>query len=404
MTQSAQIPRSPVRPETAREELERLCASDALRHSKQAIRLLRYLVDNSIEGHEEALRERAIGSHIFGRDPKYDTNEDSIVRVGAADLRKRLTRAYHESAGKPPVQFHIPVGSYRVEFQVAEPEVPPAPAPAPRRARWPWIMGALAVPLALGLWLLWPAPTLDLFWGPALRDSGAVVVLAPHPIVYTFSRDTFRRFRGDDSSHAQRQIEPFAGPPDATIALREVIPLRGQYMGIGSAHAIADLAALFATRKKHYTIRIGGEFSFQDIREGPAVLIGAYANRWTLQLTDDSRFVLSEKNGVPEILDRTTQKSWTVPRLLPDGRTPDDYVIVSRLFHPKTGRLLIALAGITQYGTQSAGEFVTSAELLESALRGVPSGWERKNLQVVLHVPIVEGIPGRPEVVATHVW
>ncbi len=42
-------------------------------------------------------------------------------------------------------------------------------------------------------------------------------------------------------------------------------------------------------------------------------------------------------------------------------------MIVSRLFHPKTGKLLFALAGITQYGTQAAGEFVTDAGLLEDA-------------------------------------
>ena len=90
--------------------------------------------------------------------------------------------------------------------------------------------------------------------------------------------------------------------------------------------------------------------------------------------------------------------------LQPSGKTPEDYVIVSRLFHPKTGKLLFALAGITQYGTQAAGEFVTDPELLEGALRDAPKGWERRNVQFVLHVPVVEGVPGQPEVVASHYW
>jgi hypothetical protein len=47
---------------------------------------------------------------------------------------------------------------------------------------------------------------------------------------------------------------------------------------------------------------------------------------------------------------------------------------------------------------------VTDPELLGGALRDAPKGWERRNVQFVLHVPVVEGVPGRPEVVATHYW
>jgi len=55
------------------EELERILASEEFRNSKQAERLLRYLVANSLEEHDEQLRERIIGEKIFGRRPKYDS-------------------------------------------------------------------------------------------------------------------------------------------------------------------------------------------------------------------------------------------------------------------------------------------------------------------------------------------
>jgi hypothetical protein len=268
-----------------------------------------------------------------------------------------------------------------------------------------WVAaGAAAALVAAGAYAFWPATALERFWGPALSDPAAVVILAPHPIVYTFSRETFQRFRGDSPSHAQRQIELLQGPAGATIPLAEVVPIQDQYIGRGSAHAISSVAALLAVQKKEYNVRFGGDFSFQDIRHSPAVLVGAYANRWTLQLTDDFRFALSEQGGLPEISDRRTGKRWQVTKLQPNGRTPEDYVIVSRLFHPKTGKLLFALAGITQYGTQAAGEFVTDSGLLEAALKDAPEGWEKRNVQFVLHVPVVEGVPGRPEVVAGHYW
>lgn len=387
------------------EEVERLCQSDAFRQSRQAVKLLRYLVENTLDDHDELLRERAIGARVFGRDARYDTNEDSIVRVGVADVRKRLTRAYHDLDPKPPVERSIPLGSYRVEFKVAAAVAPPAlvsPRPPPRW-RLPAVLAAV-VTLGGALFLFSPPSAVDRFWAPALQDPDPVVILAPHPTVYTFSRETFRRFRGDNPSHAQRQIEALQAPPDASIPVSEVVTIRDQYLGLGSAHAIADLAALFAVRKKSYKIRFGGDHSFQELRQAPVVLIGAYANRWTLYLTDELRFVLSERDSVPEILDRREGRSWSVPQLRPDGKTPEDYVLVSRLFHPKTGRLLLALAGITQYGTQAAGEFVTGPALLEEATRLAPRGWERRNVQFVLHVSVLEGMPSRPEVVAAHFW
>ncbi len=304
---------------TVMEELERVCASEAFCHSKQSARLLRYLVENSLDHNEDQLRERAIGANLFGREPKYDSNEDSIVRVSAAEVRKRLSRHYHEGRVTSAVELSIPLGSYRVEFLT--PEAPPSPivaeppagaeAPGVRRRWQPWVATGVGVlGLAAGVFLAWPATSVERFWGPALKDPSMVVILAPHPIVYTFSRETFQRFRGDAATHAQRQIEVLSGPPEATIALKEVVPIRDQYLGLGSAHAISSVSALLAVKKKEYSLRFGQHFSFQDIRQAPAVLIGAYANRLTLQLTDDSRFVLSDRNGAPEISDRQTGKTW----------------------------------------------------------------------------------------------
>ena len=385
-----------------------MLASDAFRHSKQPERLLRYLVENSLEDHDELLRERAIGAHLFGREPKYDTNEDSIVRVCANELRKRLARYYLESGADSSLRLTVPVGSYRVEFQVqGKPEtLPPqeqTPVPPPV---WPRAALVVGVPVILvtTAYLLWPASAISQFWGPALADKNPVVILAPHPIVYNFTRDLHRRFRGNDPSHAQRMMEPLTAPPDSTIAWKDVVIIKDQYIGLGSAHAIAQLTSLFTSRHKASDIRFGGDSSFQDIRSAPAVLIGAYANRWTLQLTDELRFILADKDGVPEIRDRTNGKAWTLRRLDIDGTTSEDYVIVSRIFHPKTGRLMVALAGITQYGTQAGGEFVTDPGQLADALRDAPTGWSRKNVQFLLHIPVVERVPGRPTVLASHYW
>ncbi len=66
--------------------------------------------------------------------------------------------------------------------------------------------------------------------------------------------------------------------------------------------------------------------------------------------------------------------------------------------------MLVELAGITQYGTDAAGDLVTNPDLMAEALRGTPAGWQTKNLQMVLHVKVIDGAPTSPKVLKTYFW
>ncbi len=66
--------------------------------------------------------------------------------------------------------------------------------------------------------------------------------------------------------------------------------------------------------------------------------------------------------------------------------------------------MLVEISGITQYGTDAAGDLVTNPDLLREALRDTPAGWQKKNLQLVLHVKVISGVPAAPTVVASHFW
>jgi hypothetical protein len=74
------------------------------------------------------------------------------------------------------------------------------------------------------------------------------------------------------------------------------------------------------------------------------------------------------------------------------------------MFDATTGNLVVTAAGILPYGTQAAGELLTSNRYLEAALRQAPQDWYRRNLQIVIHTKVVGGVPGPPEAVAWHVW
>jgi len=114
-------------------------------------------------------------------------------------------------------------------------------------------------------------------------------------------------------------------------------------------------------------------------------------------------FIEVSKNRVG-ITDNGSPTPWTIAALPADRRTNEDYAIVSRVFHPDTHAMLVEIAGVTQYGTDAAAELVTNTDLLSEAVRGAPSDWQKKNLQLVLHVKVIAGTASSPKVVGSYYW
>src|SRR5579863_2044176 len=99
--------------------LYEILKSAPFRGSKQSQQLLQYIVDQSLAGHLERLKERIIGAEVFGRRVDYDTNEDPIVRARAAEVRKRLAQYYVGEGNASPIRIEISPGSYLATFSDA---------------------------------------------------------------------------------------------------------------------------------------------------------------------------------------------------------------------------------------------------------------------------------------------
>jgi len=367
--------------------LDEVLQSAPFRSSRQCQALLRYVVEHSLNGEADLLRERVIGAEVFSRGPDYEPGDDPIVRVRAAEVRKRLAQ-YYQSRPESPVRIEVPPGSYKAVFHWSPTEASSAvevKAP-PGTSRWRWIvsLGVLAIAgIVAAVAVTIPvhrsppaAPTaLDRFWAPALASPKPILIYNATSTVYQ--------------------------SPDLSDSRRHLVPVRGQYTCVGDAYASAVLSSLFTRKNKLYQIRYGSDLSFSDLRYQPSILIGAFNNIWTLQTTATLRFVFDKH---PTILDQSENRSYSLRDLTPDGRTSEDYVIVSRVFDSDTGELLISAAGITQYGTRAAGEFLTSPNLMELLAARAPADWPKKNLQVLLHTRIVGDTSGPPSIIKTHFW
>jgi hypothetical protein len=389
-----------------RNQLERILAHPQFQNSRRYPALLRYVVERTLEGNGASLKERTIGIEVFGREPHYDTNLDHTVRTSAGEVRKRLAQYYVESDRDGEIRIDLPAGSYvpqfrhrrqdkipvlHIEDSGAETLAPPEIAEAAVAVKPLWrriILPAIGLATLLVAGIAWtrgnwvPQSALDQFWTPISASASPITLCVGPPMA------------------------PGLGDSAAPPTLREGSSVR-QRVAFFDAVTLARLTAFLAGKGKNFKVLYSPQISLADLRQGPAILIGAFNNDWTLRLAGPLRYSFQHDTDfhITSIRDEQNpgRNDWKVDRRTPELDLAEDYSIVSRVSDPTTGETVIVAAGITKYGTLSAGEFLTSSRL-DELTRYAPRDWRRKNLQIILGTQVVKGSPGPPRVLATYFW
>lgn len=398
----------PEKAEKVLAELERVLANPLLRGSRRCQSLLRRITEQSIAGEIDTLKERSLGVDVFGRPADYDTGDDPVVRASAAEIRKKLAQYYQEAGHESDVRIELPPGSYLAEFNFVERPVAASPQVQPRvqitRRKQTGIVigtGVVLVILLAAVILNWRNSDLENLWGPVLKTPGTVLVCIGIQAAYNLR-----------SAKAQDEIQGIIQPPAAAargpIREEDLVLVRDRYVALDDALCLVRLTSILERYRKPYRIRAERSMSFADLRDTPAVLIGAFDNQWTLRTADQLRFTFRKdsEQDTGMVCDRQhpENKQWMLSGYWPNWEVPMDYAIVTRMVDTTTDRPVIIAAGLTQYGTIGAGEFLTNQDYFSEAARRLPKDWPKKNLQIVLSVPVVNHISGRPRILATHVW
>lgn len=404
------VPESAAERTAIREQLERMLANPLFANSRRSAKLLRYVVEHTLDGRADYLKERTLGVEVFQRVPDYDTNRDPVVRTTAVEIRKRIAQYYSESRRDSEIRIALPAGNYQPEFRLPADWPPPAVAagatalPAAPADRHPaaqaggWIYGwkvhvaALLIALTVGaiagiaLWTKpWVAPgALDRFWEPVLKSRGPVLLLIG----------------------GIRLTEAPSAAPAKPISILDL--QREEHVAFADATALSRMIGILASKGKPHHTRRQALAKLDDLRDGPTVLIGAFNNDWTLRLAAQWRFYF-DRDPVSHdawIADRENpaNRGWLVHQASPYAKVPEDFALVSRIMDPTTGQLTVMVAGISKYGTAAAGEFLSDPVYLEEVARTAPKYWDRKNLQIVISTRLVGESSGQPKVVATHFW
>lgn len=80
---------------------------------------LEYVVEQTLMGLESEIKERTLGMELFGLSGDADLSANTIVRVTARDVRRRLRQYYATPQGHATdIQIELNPGSYVPEFSV----------------------------------------------------------------------------------------------------------------------------------------------------------------------------------------------------------------------------------------------------------------------------------------------
>jgi hypothetical protein len=408
-----------------REQLQRLLTHPLFVNSKRYPALLAYVVEQTLLGNASELKERSIGVEVFGRAPTYDANADPIVRITAGEVRKRLGLYYYDSSHTGELVIELPIGSYVPVFR--QPELVETPsnvadqalhvglgtrsiaaesgtlpsAPTHASFRWLWAGGLMIIGCAIGIVLglrihLVPPPeppsNMDRFWEPFTSSPNPTTFCLGEP-AKNIDMDSINSFEAPVTSPSEPQKLYVRLHLSGNLALADVITL-------------TRAAAALESRHKPFRVEPASEASFAQLREGPIVLIGAFDNIWTLRVTQKLRFGFESKDGAALLVDRKSQgnTTWATAWDLPYQKLSRDYAIIARIHDNTTGQPVIIAAGISEEGTEAAGEIMYNPLYLNSLLAKAPQNWEKMNMEAVIETQVIEGHSGPPTILAVETW
>ncbi len=404
------------------EQVHRIIQSESLKGSEVLRNLLDYLLVNAISGRLETIKVKEIARDVFGRSDNFDSQTDSVVRVHTGRLRSKLAEYYVGEGAEDDLIIGIPKGSYGLTWhprrssfpvQVSAPAhliAPETPAvPVPATFEMPWlrrgtksgsaVVFALVVVFA-GVWLRYsltnlaaasgaPGPCLATFWRPFVTGREQPLIV-------------FSTFHLGGS--LETEVHALSGETSLPSEIN-TYTTTGEVMGV---FEVTRMLASFGqgTRAKH-----GQLLTWDEAKDSNLIFVGgplAQTPLRSLAAIKDLEF----RKGIPGL----PPGGAAIVNLRPQAREQTTYagpvtrpfrfdygiVAIKPTFNPN--RRALILAGITEYGTQGAADFVTQEDRVNELLNRlhVKPGTTLPSFEALIRVKIEGDVPVQYELVLAH--
>ena len=123
----------------------------------------------------------------------------------------------------------------------------------------------------------------------------------------------------------------------------------GENVVFSDALAMMRISNILAQRNREYRTRLNVATSLDDLRQGPAVLIGGLDNQWTLQAIAPLRYRFAGSDADRYWIEDSTdpsRKDWSLDLKTKLGNVTQDYALIARLRSDQTGQMEVVVAGI----------------------------------------------------------
>lgn len=434
-----------------REHLDVVLASDEFSSSRRASELLQHLVARALTGDTGSLKERLLGVEIFRRRSDYDTSTDSIVRVTANDVRRRLTQFYAKNPVQP-LRILLPLGSYVPDFIVAptdgtapalstrariitgpsanhEPVLTPTltakPTPAlslaeptevpHRTVSVPLLVYSISLLLALaaGWWLR------SLTYAHAAQQDGAyafynellgpiglkssekteIAITNPHVLLYLGLSSPGPELGSSlidvpVPSTMAAVLNKTANDNQAEFPYHHFFVDTSNYTGLGEAKAAFGLARALQATGRSAQLTEERFLNWETARQEQLMILGApHESKFVQDTLSAANFTIgydSIHNAHPQ---PGEQEDYTRSR---DGAMLEDYGLIWMTQSP-SGRRILVLAGLSSAGTAGVGEFFSDPERMlpvyQQLRTAAGSGRFPDSWQVLLRIKAREDVP-----------
>ncbi len=403
------------RTQMLREELHRVMGSATLRSSEVLRKLLSYLAASALEDQAELVKAKDIATAVFNRSEDFDSQSDSVVRVQIGRLRAKLAEHYIDEAPETEWVLTIPKGSYQLcchprrhvglalerkeELKTISPLFAPAdlsPAEAPSQAgkKYPKLIVPALAAAALCVGAFWAGrmmptqesrssggPAVTKFWRPF--GAGADV-----PLIVFSNQKLVGSVNG---LHAYRGTE----------ADRNV-PLIESWSTVGEVIGVFDVTKTLALFRKTPVVKPAHLLTWDDAKNGDLIVVGGPLSETAdVNLFPNFQFATNNKNpAIPTetgaIVNLRPGKGEAPIYLGPAARPFDfDYALISLRPSLSDGHQMLAMAGITEYGTEAAADFLTQESTLEKLIDKLGATRSRRLpwFEALLRVQVQDGVP-----------
>jgi hypothetical protein len=276
--------------------VERVLQGATFRNAPSSRRLLKYLVDHSLAGDADQLKEYTIGVDAFGKPSDYDPRLDSTVRIQIGRLRQKLSEYYRAEGKDDPLVVELPKGRFSLICERRSAEVAaaasvdttPEPSTVPP-SRNPWRLAALTlaglclITLAMAIYSSWKSrteqhsaalwsPDLEELWRPFLNAGRPLIIAVGNPLFLQFENKALYRDLSIEKPDDLLKSPQF-GAVSKALGSRESRPVH-YYAAVGDVSAMFLLGQRLGPHHPGMSVVRSSQLQWQQLADANVLFLG----------------------------------------------------------------------------------------------------------------------------------